>query len=258
MPMRLHLSLIGIGCGNPDHLTRGAIRALNEADLLLIPDKGQDKSDLADLRHAILADVLTRPVPVATFAMPRRSGGDGAAADYLAGVELWHDAIADMWAGALRRHLPQGGRAGLMVWGDPSLYDSSLRIAARLLRQGLDVSVTVEPGITSLQALTAAHALPLNTAAGSVLLTTGRRLRSEGWPPNADTVAVMLDGGGAFSVLEPTGFDIWWGANLGLPDQRLDAGPLAEAGPRILAARAALKESHGWVMDIYLLRRRDG
>ena len=34
------LWLIGIGTGNPDHVTGQAIRALNGADLILIPKKG--------------------------------------------------------------------------------------------------------------------------------------------------------------------------------------------------------------------------
>jgi precorrin-6A synthase len=37
--------------------------------------------------------------------------------------------------------------------------------------------------------------------------------------------------------------------------QMLDSGPLAEAAPRIMQARAAARERHGWIMDIYLLRR---
>jgi len=36
----------------------------------------------------------------------------------------------------------------------------------------------------------------------------------------------------------------------------LGAIPLAEAGARILATRAAARAQHGWIMDIYLLRRR--
>jgi precorrin-6A synthase len=34
------LTLIGIGCGDPDQLTLSAIRAVNAADLILIPRKG--------------------------------------------------------------------------------------------------------------------------------------------------------------------------------------------------------------------------
>jgi len=38
------LSLIGIGTGNPDHLTAEAAAALNGADLILLPRKGEDKT----------------------------------------------------------------------------------------------------------------------------------------------------------------------------------------------------------------------
>ena len=40
----LTLSLIGIGCGDPEQLTLAAIRAINAADLVLIPRKGTEKS----------------------------------------------------------------------------------------------------------------------------------------------------------------------------------------------------------------------
>ena len=139
-----------------------------------------------------------------------------------------------------------------MVWGDPSLYDSTLRIAARLP----GVAVKVIPGITSLQVLTAAHAIPLNTLAAPVTITTGRQLRDHGWPDGATTVAVMLDKGGAFTTLDPPDTIIWWGAYVGMP--AADADP-RRRWPRfsdeILATRARLRAEHGWIMDIYLLRR---
>ena len=55
----MKLTLIGIGTGNPDHLTLQAIRAINAQDLILIPHKGEGKADLADLRRAICDEVLT-------------------------------------------------------------------------------------------------------------------------------------------------------------------------------------------------------
>ena len=128
------LSLIGIGTGNPDHVTGQAILALNSADLILIPRKGAAKSDLADLRRQILAQVLTAPVPVAEYDVPQRADQD----DYLGAVNDWHDAIARAWAEAIATH-PGARTVALMVWGDPSLYDSTLRIAARL--PGLTVKV---------------------------------------------------------------------------------------------------------------------
>ena len=240
------LSLIGIGTGNPDHVTGQAIRALNAADLILIPRKGSAKSDLAEVRELILSRVLSRPVPTAAYDVPTRADQD----DYLGAVNDWHDAIAAVWAGTIAAH-PGAQNVALMVWGDPSLYDSTLRIAARLS----GVTVEVIPGITSLQALTAAHAIPLNTLAAPVTITTGRQLRDHGWPEGATTLAVMLDKGGAFTAIDPADTHIWWGAYVGMPEETLIQGPLATVAGEILATRARLRAEHGWIMDIYLLRR---
>jgi precorrin-6A synthase len=244
------LTLIGIGTGNPDHLTAEAAKALNAADLILLPRKGDEKSDLADVRRLILSRVLTAAVPVVEYDVPERADQ----ADYLGAVNDWHDAIAGVWRDSIASGLPAGGTVALMVWGDPSLYDSTLRIAARLP----GVSVRVIPGITSLQVLTAAHAIPLNSLAAPVTITTGRQLRDHGWPPGATTVAVMLDKGGAFAGIDQTDIHIWWGAYVGLPQQALIQGPLASVASEILAVRARLRAEHGWIMDIYLLRRESG
>lgn len=247
----IDLHLIGIGTGNPAHLTRQAEEAMNAADLILLPRKGDATSDLIDLRRAICAAALTRPVRIVEFDLPVRASGG----DYLAAVNDWHDAIAATWAALTDRHLPHGGRLALLVWGDPSLYDSTLRIADRLRAGGIALRIHVVPGITSLQALTAAHAITLNTLAAPVVITTGRRLRDAGWPASADSVAVMLDGDCAFATLPAAGIAIWWGAYLGMAQQTLIAGALPAVAAEIVAARAALRAEHGWIMDIYLLRR---
>ncbi len=247
----IDLHLIGIGTGNPAHLTRQAEEAMNAADLILLPRKGDATSDLIDLRRAICAAALTRPVRIVEFDLPVRASGG----DYLAAVNDWHDAIAATWAALTDRHLPHGGRLALLVWGDPSLYDSTLRIADRLRAGGIALRIHVVPGITSLQALTAAHAITLNTLAAPVVITTGRRLRDAGWPASADSVAVMLDGDCAFATLPAAGIAIWWGAYLGMAQQTLIAGALPAVAAEIVAARAALRAEHGWIMDTYLLRR---
>ena len=246
----LTLSLIGIGCGDPAHLTRKAVDAINAADLILIPRKGEEKSDLANLRRQICADVLTNAATrVVEFDLP---GRDSARDDYRAGVNDWHDAIAACWSREIDKHLGKYGRVALLIWGDASLYDSSLRIARRLIPAP---QIEVIPGITAIQALCAAHALPLNEIGEPFLVTTGRRLREGGWPDGVDTVVVMLDGGTAFEVLAPAGLHIWWGAYLGMPNQILHSGSLADVGATIIAARRAAREHHGWIMDSYILKR---
>ncbi len=246
--MTARLCLIGIGTGNPEHLTLEAVKAINAADLILIPRKGPDKADLAGLRRAICADVLKNPnTRLVEFDMPGRDAGNP---DYRAGVDEWHEAIAQCWQKNLDLELPEGGEAALLVWGDPSLYDSTLRIAARL-----GVAVRVVPGITAIQALTAAHTMVLNGIGQPFMVTTGRQLREHGWPRGVDTLVVMLDGGCAFESVPPKNVTIWWGAYLGMAEQIIIRGPLAQTGPEIIRARAAARAAHGWIMDIYILRR---
>jgi precorrin-6A synthase len=248
----IDLFLIGIGTGNPDHLTLQAVKALNAADLVLIPRKDETKSDLAELRRRICADVLTNPATrIVDFDLPRR---DAENPDYLSGVDDWHDAIADVWKGTILAENGQNARVALLVWGDPSLYDSTLRIAGRL-GGALAVNVTVIPGITSLQALTAAHAIPINEIGSPFLVTTGRKLRDNGWPEGVDTLAIMLDGECSFQTIDQKDVTIWWGAYVGMAEQIILSGRLGDIADRIVKTRSAARKTHGWIMDIYILRR---
>ncbi|HLZ06002.1 MAG TPA: precorrin-6A synthase (deacetylating) [Bradyrhizobium sp.] len=244
------LSLIGIGCGDPEQLTLAAVRAVNAADLILIPRKGEEKSDLAALRREICARVLTNgKTRLVEFDLPVR---DAEREDYRGGVDDWHNAVAAAWSREIKTHLGGDGRAAFLIWGDPSLFDSSLRIAHRLEPSP---EIQVIPGVTAIQALCAAHAIPLNDIGAPFLVTTGRRLREGGWPAGAETVVVMLDGGAAFQSLDPAGIRIWWGAFLGMPHQLTFSGPLAEIGATIVDARAKARARHGWIMDSYILKR---
>lgn len=243
------LLLIGIGTGNPDHVTAEGARAIRATDLILIPRKGPGKEDLAGLRETIVAALTDTPPPLVYFDIPERRAQEG----YLQGVEDWHDAIARRWQAAIDDH-PGARRVALLIWGDPSLYDSSLRIAARL---DPAPALRVIPGITAIQALTAAHAIPLNGLGAPFAVTTGRRLRDQGWPGGVTRAVVMLDGECSFRTLDPDRHHIWWGAYLGMEDQILIAGPLAQAGAEIVRRRAAARAEHGWIMDAYLLERRD-
>lgn len=239
------LWLVGIGTGAPGHATLEGAQALREAAVILLPLKGDEKEALSALRRGILAAAGAR-AEIRTFDYPVRDP----ALPYQARVAAWHDEIARRWEAALIG--APAGPVALMVWGDPSLYDSTLRIAARLSPAP---RLRVIPGITAIQALTAAHAIPLNTIDGPVTITTGRRLREGGWPAGVETLVVMLDGECSFQRLDPEGVEIWWGAYLGADAQILHAGPLATTAPRIIASRAAGRARHGWIMDTYLLRR---
>ena len=239
--------VVGIGTGNPEHLTMQAINALNRADCLFVPDKGAGKADLAGVRRDIIARYVTNPASRSIgYVVPRR---DAANPDYGAGVDDWHDALATIFAG-LMAQIPDQGTGAFLVWGDPGLYDSTIRILDRL-RGRVDCAVEVIPGISAIQALTAAHGIALNRIGEPVHVTTGRKLAGV----TEDTV-VMLDGQMAFLDADP-GLTIFWGAYLGTADQITISGRLGDVRDEIAAARKAARERHGWIMDTYLLRKAD-
>ena len=250
--MTIRVFVIGIGSGQPEHLTGEAVAALNAVDVFLAADKGPAKHDLVTLRtdlcRAVIAGDGYRFVEVPD---PERSAGGG----YEAGVRDWHAARASAFAEVVRREVPDGGTVGFLAWGDPALYDSTIRIVESVAALGVDLALTVVPGISSVQLLAARHRIVLNRVGTPVHVTTGRRLVAE-YDPGLGDVVVMLDGElSCAGLLEAyPDLTLYWGAQLGLPDEALVAGPLAEVLDEIRGVRAAIRERRGWVMDTYLLR----
>ncbi len=143
------------------------------------------------------------------------------------------------------------------MWGDPALYDSTIRVVERMARRtgGGDLEHDVVAGVSAVSLLAARHRLVLNTVGSSVTVTTGRRLL-EDVDAGRDDLVVMLDGSLTCARLDGSAWDIWWGANLGTCDEVLLRGRLDEVLPAIERARADARAARGWVMDTYLLRRR--
>ncbi|MBX2813342.1 MAG: precorrin-6A synthase (deacetylating) [Myxococcales bacterium] len=246
----LQLDLVGMGTGNPEHITLQAIRVLNQADLVLIPNKGKNKAALLSARKNILSEVIRPTGPkVVEFTIPERD----AQPTYRESVYAWHRHIANIWLDQIRVHLGAEGKVALLVWGDPSVYDSSIRLASKL-SHSLAISVQVTPGISSIQGLTAAFGIPLNEVASSVWITTGRNLRHQQWLPDRTTTVVMLDGECSFTKISNKRLRIWWGAYVGMQEQCLIHGVLEDVEKDIVTARRQLRAQHGWVMDIYMLR----
>lgn len=247
------LLIIGIGSGNPEHMTVQAINALNHADVLFIPTKGEKKTELAEVRREICARYVTRADSrTVEFALPvRRTEG----VSYDGSVDDWHARIAEIYERLIDSELGEDGTGAFLVWGDPMLYDSTIRIVERVKARGKVVfDHDVLPGITSLQALCASHRIPLNLVGKPVEITTGRRL-AESFPARSQTAVVMLDGEQAFARIEDPDAEIYWGAYVGTSDEIVIAGRLADVKDEILATRAAARARMGWIMDIYLLRK---
>jgi len=240
------IHVIGIGAGDPGYVTAQAVEALNDTQVFFAMDKGEAKSDLVDLRREICETFIRVPgYRFVELPDPKRAS-DG---EYRQVVADWHEARAKLWAEAIETELGADGVGAFLAWGDPSLYDSTLRILDLVARH-VEFDYDVIPGITAIQALTARHRIPLNDIGEPVLVTTGRQLRADGL---TGTAVVMLDADCSFLNC-PESTRIWWGAYLGTPDEILVSGTVGEVGTRIVSLRADARNRHGWIMDTYLLR----
>ena len=241
--------VIGVGAGDPEHITVQAINALRRTDVVFVVDKGP--AELVRAREEILARYAPHGPRVVAIPDPPR---DRTAAAYRSAVEAWRSARADAWERAIAAELGQDRCGAFLVWGDPALYDSTIAVLDEIRARGaVRFDHEVIPGISSPQALAARHRVPFNRVAGAVQITTGRRL-AQGLPQDADDVLVMLDADCAFARFPD--LDIYWGAYVGTADEILVAGRVGEVADEIRRRRAEARERKGWVMDTYLLRRR--
>jgi precorrin-6A synthase len=246
--------VIGIGAGNPDYITIQAINALNAVDVFFIMDKGEEKEDLVRLRKEICdRHIKNKSYRIVETADPPR---DRTSTSYEPAVRAWHEQRAGIYERLIAEELGEDECGAFLVWGDPSLYDSTLRIIDQIVARGtVAFEYEVIPGISAIQALAARHRIALNRIGRSVHITTGRKL-AQGLPDEIDDVIVMLDADCSFKALDDPDIDIYWGAYLGTRDEILAAGRLGEVGPDIERTRTDAKARKGWVMDTYLLRKR--
>jgi precorrin-6A synthase len=245
--------VIGIGTGNPDYVTVQAINALNEVDVFFVMDKGQEKEDLVRLRREICERYIeNKSYRTIETADPSRDRG---APSYESAVSAWHKQRVDIYERLIGQELGDDECGAFLVWGDPSLYDSTLRILDRIITKGtVAFEYEVIPGISSIQALAARHRIALNRIGKSIHITTGRKI-AEGLPNNIDDVVVMLDADCSFKNINDSEIDIYWGAYLGTEDEILVSGNLRELMQDIERLRTEAKNRKGWIMDTYLLRK---
>lgn len=232
--------IAGIGMG-PAHITAEVAAALAQADYVVAAAKSADDELLA-ARKVIATQFGLKVIAVED---PPRDRADPA--DYPAAVREWHLARVDAYASVLAE---RGGTAAFLVWGDPSLYDSTIRIVEQLAER-MPLEFEVLPGVSAPQILAARHRIVLHPVGRPVHITTARRLR-EAIEQGQTNVAVML--GSELNLAGLDDWSIWWGANLGTPSEQLIAGRVDEVLPRIRQARTLAKQQAGWVMDVYLVR----
>ncbi|WP_069467223.1 precorrin-6A synthase (deacetylating), partial [Actinacidiphila rubida] len=169
------IQVIGIGAGDPEHLTLQAVRAIGATDVFFLLDKGEEKDDLAALRRTILAEHARQPHRVAVVPDPARDR-TAATPAYAPAVDDWRRRRADAYERLVLDELAEGECGAFLVWGDPALYDSTLAALEEVHARGTaDFTWAVVPGVSSVSALTARHRTTLNQVGRPVRITTGRR-----------------------------------------------------------------------------------
>ncbi len=242
--------VIGIGAGDPDHLTLQAAKAIGRTDVFFILDKGEVKESMIELRRRLMKAYGRPSRRIAEGRDPER---DRTPADYEGTIADWRSRRSAVTEALISEHLLDDETGSFLVWGDPSLYDSTIAILDEILIRGQTLfEYEVIPGISSISALAAKHRIGLNRVGQPFEVTTGRRL-AEGWPEGVDDVVVMLDAQRAFAA-HPEAY-IYWGAYVGTEDEILREGRVSEVADDISKTRAEARERHGWIMDTYLLRR---
>jgi len=250
------LYIIGIGAGDPEQVTVQAIRAMNAVDVFFFMNKGDAKTDLVRLRKEICERYIDqKSYRVVEVDDPER---DPSIASYTARVQAWHQQRVLIYEELIEWELGEEDCGAVLVWGDPSLYDSTLRVIEQVVeRNKVIFEYEVVPGITSVQALAARHKIVLNGIGESVCITTGRQLATSGFPGDMDNVVVMLDGNNSFRDLADQDVKIYWGAYVGTEKEILLSGKLRDLAETIELTRDEARKRNGWIMDIYLLKRLD-
>ena len=246
--------IVGIGAGDPEFLTLQAIKALQSADVVFLPQKGEEKAGL----NAVRMQILERAVPaggyrIVPFDVPERRQAE--TPEYQGSIDDWRGALREAYHGLFNTALKDGETGAFLVWGDPGLYDGTLTLVEEM-RGELDISVEVVSGITAVQALASAHRIALNRVGEAVTVTTGRRVAA-GEADGLSNFVVMLDNHSQWQRFagEPETW-IYWGAYLGTADQLLIAGRIADVQDEIAQGRENARQRHGWIMDTYLIRRK--
>jgi len=250
--MKRKVMIIGIGAGNPDFVTIQAINAMNRVDVFFIPDKGIEKADLSRVRRLIIDRyVRDRSFRTVEYRVPSRRRESE---DYEGAVSAWHADVGETYGRLILEELGESDVGAFLVWGDPTLYDSTLRMLEHLrTRGGFELDYDIIPGISSVQALAAQHRVAINAVNRAVLITNGRAL-AEGFPNNVDSVIVLLNADKALRSADGE-LDACWGAYVGMPEEILVSGKLKNIVEEVERIRSAARQEKGWIMDCLLLKR---
>lgn len=144
---------VGVGPGDPELVTLRTVRILREADVILVPytEATTDGPGRAETIITAVAPEIVERIKRIPFSMRERSGvGDKRRASWQASADAAITAF------------DEGARTvALATVGDPTVFSTFTYLRANVEERLPDVSVELSPGITAMQALSAASGRPL-------------------------------------------------------------------------------------------------
>ncbi|MCX4822210.1 precorrin-2 C(20)-methyltransferase [Streptomyces sp. NBC_01142] len=213
---------VGVGPGDPELVTVKGVRALQEADVVVVPvmDSGERGRAEATVLHYVGAEKVVRVV----FALNERT-------DRARREAAW-DAAGERVAALLREH----SAVAFATIGDPNVYSTFTYLAQTVEELVPGTAVETVPGITAMQDLAARSGAVLTEGTEPLTLvpvTAGSAVLKEALDGPGTVVAYKFGRLAAevATALRETGRTegAVWGSALGLPEESIrPAADLAE------------------------------
>lgn len=151
-----HLTVVGLGPGDPDLITLKGLRAIEAADIIFVPRSRDDEPSLA-LRIAApwinreRQRIIELTLPMTRDREQQQRARQAAAVQIATSLGAW----------ATTHQQP--ARGVYLLMGDPLLYGTFTALWDFLVNQPCAVAIEMVPGVTSFAALAAQVGLPLGS-----------------------------------------------------------------------------------------------